>query len=129
MRVDGLESLILFVSDLATAKAFYAGALGLPVLFEDEIIVVVGGQNGRVVLHRGDRGHDERGIFPAGSGVGGAALRFTVDDPDACERDARAEGLSVVWPAQEAGWGRFLVLADPDGRSVVLAKMRPVRTP
>ena len=59
-------------------------------------------------------------------GVGGAAVRFTVDDHDACERDARAKGLTVVWPTQDATWGRFLVLADPDGRSVVLAKMRPV---
>ena len=125
MRAGHLESLILFVSDLVAAKAFYAGALGLPVLFEDQIIAVVGGESGRVVLHRNDRGHDERGIFPAGSGVGGAVVRFTVDDPDACERDARAKGLSVVWPVQEATWGRFLVLADPDGRSVVLAKMRP----
>jgi catechol 2,3-dioxygenase-like lactoylglutathione lyase family enzyme len=128
MRVEQLESLILFVSDLAAAKAFYVGALGMPVLFEDEIIVVAGGQAGRVVLHRNDRGHDERGIFPAGSGIGGAAVRFTVEDPDACERDARAKGLSVVWPVQEATWGRFLVLADPDGRSVVLAKMRPTAT-
>ena len=126
MHVGHLESLILFVSDLAAAKAFYADALGLPVLFEDQIIAVVGGESGRVVLHRNDRGHDERRIFPAGSGIGGAAVRFTVDDPDACERDARARGLSVVWPVQEATWGRFLVLADPDGRSVVLAKMRPV---
>ena len=64
MRVGHLESLILFVSDLAAAKAFYAGALGLPVLFEDQIIAVVGGESGRVVLHRNDRGHDERGTFP-----------------------------------------------------------------
>jgi len=126
MRVEHLESLILFVSDLAAAKAFYADTLGLPVLFEDQIVAVVGGGSGRVVLHRNDRGHDERGIFPAGSGVGGAAVRFTVDDPDACERDARAKGLPVVWPVQDATWGRFLILADPDGRSVVLAQMRPV---
>jgi catechol 2,3-dioxygenase-like lactoylglutathione lyase family enzyme len=129
MHVEHLESLILFVSDLAAAKAFYVGALGMPMLFEDEIIVVAGGQSGRVVLHRNDRGHDERGIFPAGSGIGGAAVRFTVDDPDACERDARAKGLSVVWPVQAATWGRFLVLADPDGRSVVLAKMRSIASP
>jgi catechol 2,3-dioxygenase-like lactoylglutathione lyase family enzyme len=129
VQVERFESVILFVSDLAAAKAFYVGALGMPLLFEDEIIVVAGGQAGRVVLHRNDRGHDERGIFPAGSGIGGAAVRFTVDDPDACERDARAKGLSLVWPTQEASWGRFLVLADPDGRSVVLAKMRPIATP
>ena len=35
MRVGHLESLILFVSDLAAAKVFYVDALGLPVLFED----------------------------------------------------------------------------------------------
>src|SRR5215469_5280710 len=126
MHAGHLESLILFVSDLAEAKAFYVGALGLPVLYEDEIAVMAGDQSGRVVLRRNDRGHDERGTFPAGSGVGGAAVRFTVDDPDACEREARARGLRVVWPVQEAAWGRFLVLADTDGRSVVLAKMRPV---
>ncbi len=125
MHTESLESLILFVSSLAEARRFYVDGLGLPVLFEDEIAVVVGGQSGRVVLHRNDRGHDERGIFAAGSGVGGAAVRFTVADPDACERDAVAQGLSVAWPAQEAAWGRFVVLADPDGRSVVLAKMRP----
>jgi len=120
---------ILFVSDLAEARAFYVDALGLSVLFEDEIIVVVGSSSGRVVLHRSDRGHDERGIFPAGSGVGGAAIRFTVEDPDACERDAVERGLTVVWPTQEATWGRFVVLADPEGRSVVLAKMTPVAPP
>ena len=54
MRVKHLESLILFVSDLAAAKAFYVGALGLPVLFEDQIIAVVGGESGRVVLHRNE---------------------------------------------------------------------------
>jgi catechol 2,3-dioxygenase-like lactoylglutathione lyase family enzyme len=56
MRVSHLESLILFVCDLAAAKAFYVGALGLPVLFEDQIVAVVGGESGRVVLHRNDRG-------------------------------------------------------------------------
>jgi catechol 2,3-dioxygenase-like lactoylglutathione lyase family enzyme len=124
VRVDGFESLILYVSDLAAARAFYIDALGLPILFEDAIIAVVGGASGRVVLHRNDQGHDERGIFPAGLEAGAAALRFAVSDPDACEAEAIARGLTILWPAQEASWGRFVVLADPDGRPVVLAKMR-----
>jgi lactoylglutathione lyase len=125
MQTGHFDSVILYVSDLAASKAFYVDALGLPQVFEDDIIVVIGGPPGRVVLHRNDRGHDERGIFPAGSDVGGAAIRFAISDPDQCERDARALGLEVRWPAQDASWGRFLVLADPDGRSVVLARMRP----
>jgi len=121
----GFESLILFVSDLEASRAFYVNALGLPVVFEDDVIVVVGGPTGRVVLHRNDRGHDDRGIFPAGNGVGGAALRFLVPDPDECERQAAEMRLPLLWPAQDATWGRFVVLADPDGRSVVLARMNP----
>jgi len=46
-----------------------------------------------------------------------------VGDPDGCERQAAQAGLPVAWPAQDAAWGRFVVLADPDGRSVVLARM------
>jgi catechol 2,3-dioxygenase-like lactoylglutathione lyase family enzyme len=92
VHTESFESLILFVSSLAEARRFYVDGLGPPVLFKDEIAVVVGGPSGRVVLHRNDRGHDERGIFPAGSGVGGAAVRFNVADPDACERDAVAQG-------------------------------------
>jgi catechol 2,3-dioxygenase-like lactoylglutathione lyase family enzyme len=122
--VENFESLILFVSDLAESRRFYVEGLGLPVLFEDEIIVAVGVPSSYVVLHRNDRGHDERGILPAGTGVGGAALRFAVEDPEACEREARERGLSVVWPTQDATWGRFVVLMDPDGRSVALARMR-----
>jgi len=51
-------------------------------------------------------------------------VRFAVGDPDECERQAAQAGLPVVWPAQDAAWGRFVVLADPDGRPVVLARTR-----
>lgn len=123
MEVEGYESLILYVGSLSRAKEFYAGMLGLPILFEDEIIVVVGGPSGRVVLHRNDRGHDERGVFPAGSTAGAASVRFSVKDPDAWEERAVRVGVPVLWPTQDATWGRFVVLGDPDGRPIALAKM------
>jgi hypothetical protein len=93
------------------------------VLFEDAIIVVVGDRSDRVVLHRKDRGHDDRGVFPAGSEAGAAALRFVVSDPDAWEAEAKRRGLAILWRTQEATWGRFVVIEDPDGRPVVLARM------
>ena len=123
MHVVDFDSLILFVGNLSEARAFYVETLGLPVRFEDDIIVVVGGPSGRIVLHRNDRGHDERGIFPAGTAAGAASVRFNVEDPDAWEEEARQAGVPVLWPAQEAPWGRFVVVADPDGRPVALAKM------
>jgi catechol 2,3-dioxygenase-like lactoylglutathione lyase family enzyme len=123
MKIDDYDSLILYVENLGDARAFYVDILGLPVRFEDDIIVVVGGPSGRIALHRNDRGHDERGIFPAGIAAGAASVRFNVGDPDAWEEKARRVGIPVLWPTQEATWGRFVLVADPDGRPVALAKM------
>jgi catechol 2,3-dioxygenase-like lactoylglutathione lyase family enzyme len=123
MRLEGFDSLILYVTDLKAGRAFYHDFLGWPILLEDDIIVVLGDASGRIVLHRNDRGHDERGIFPAGAEAGAAALRFAVSDPDAWEAEAVDQGRTVLWPTQEASWGKFVVMKDPDGRPVVLAKM------
>lgn len=122
MNVDGFDSLILYVGSLDETKDFYVTTLGLRVLFEDEIILVVGGPSGRVVLHRNDRGHDERGILPAGLTAGAASVRFDVEDPDAWE-EAAQQGVPILWAAQDATWGRFVVVADPDGRPIALARM------
>jgi catechol 2,3-dioxygenase-like lactoylglutathione lyase family enzyme len=123
------ESVLLFVSDLASARSFYVDLLGLAVIFEDAIVLVLAAPPARLVLHRNDKGHDERGIFPVGTGASGAAIRFSVDDPDAWEHKLRAQGYPVLWKAQDASWGRFLVAGDPDGRPVVLAKMKRASRP
>jgi catechol 2,3-dioxygenase-like lactoylglutathione lyase family enzyme len=123
MQIGELESVILFVADLETAKRFYVELLGLPIIFEDGIVVVLKTGSGRVVLHRNDRGHDDRGIFPVGVGATGVAARFSVDDPDLWEVEVTQKGFSVLWKTQEAPWGRFVVICDPDGRPVVLARM------
>src|SRR5271154_1193808 len=116
MNVEDFDSLILFVESLSEARAFYVDTLGLPVRYEDDIIVVIGGPSGQIVLHRNDRGHDDRGIFPAGTTAGAASVRFKVGDPDAWEKEARQSGVPILWPAQEATWGRFVVVADPASR-------------
>lgn len=123
MRTGDLESILLFVSDLEAARRFYVDLLGLRIVFEDGIVIVLKSESGRVVLHRNDRGHDDRGIFPVGVGAGGVAIRFSVDDPDAWEAEVNQRGLPVLWKTQEASWGRFVVIGDPDGRPVVLARM------
>jgi catechol 2,3-dioxygenase-like lactoylglutathione lyase family enzyme len=81
MHIGELESILLFVSDFDAAKRFYVELRGLPIIFEDGIVLVLKTGSGRVVLHRNDRGHDHRGIFPVGVGAAGVAVRFSVDDP------------------------------------------------
>ena len=53
MPIGVLASVILFVSDLAEASAFYIDALGLRVRFKDEMIVVAADHAvGRVCTQR-----------------------------------------------------------------------------
>jgi catechol 2,3-dioxygenase-like lactoylglutathione lyase family enzyme len=101
MRVQGFESLVLYVGDLARAKSFYVDALGLSLIHEDEVIAVVGDHPCPIVLHRNDRGHDDRGIWPAGFPLGAAALRFAVPDPDEGQAEAETRASRAV-----AGSGR-----------------------
>ena len=69
MHIEELKSIFLFVSDLIAAKSFYAGLLGLPIIFEDNVAAVLETGSAQVVLHRNDRGHDEGGTFPVGVGA------------------------------------------------------------
>ena len=50
MKVDDCDSLSLYVGNLSRARAFHADVLGLPIRFEGEIIVVVGGPSGEIIL-------------------------------------------------------------------------------
>lgn len=124
MQVGELESILLFVADLEAAKWFYVDWLGLSTIFQDGIVLVLRAGSGRVVLHRNDKGHDDRGIFPVGGGATGVAVRFNVDDPDAWQVEAHKRGVPILWETQEASWGRFVVIGDPDGRPIVLARMK-----
>ena len=123
MDVVDFDSLILFVGNLSEARAFYVETLGLPVRFEDDIIIVVGGPSGRIVLHR-TTGATMRGAsLLRGQRLGQHPCASTWRTPTRWEEEARQAGVPVLWAAQEAAWGRFVVVADPDGRPVALAKM------
>jgi hypothetical protein len=45
-----------------------------------------------------------------------SALRFSVDDPDLWQQRLEERSVRIIWPVQDARWGRFVLAADPDGR-------------
>jgi catechol 2,3-dioxygenase-like lactoylglutathione lyase family enzyme len=47
MLVRELESILFYVSDLTAARRFYVEPLGLPILFEDAIVIVLRAGPGR----------------------------------------------------------------------------------
>jgi predicted enzyme related to lactoylglutathione lyase len=104
----GLATAIYHVSDLARAKAWYAGVFGVQPYFDEPFYVGfnVGGY--------------ELGLNPDAKvvqpGPGGTIAYWRVPDIDAAFARFTAAGAAVKTPVQDVGGGiRTADLADPDG--------------
>jgi len=109
------------VSDQDRAKAFYTDVLGLSLLQDVQmgpemrwVQVAPTGSDSSLTLVTWFPS------MPAGSIRG---LVLGVADIDATAADLRAAGLDVP-DVEEAPWGRFVQIADPDGNGLVLQQDR-----
>jgi catechol 2,3-dioxygenase-like lactoylglutathione lyase family enzyme len=115
--VTGVSELVLEVVDLEAAEAFYAGALGLPVVERwpnRDAIWVMAGDRTRIGLWRPQVGLER--------GRGGIHVHFAMHIPDE-EYDAavarlRAQGLEVAEHEFPPEHGRAAYVDDPDGNVV-----------
>jgi catechol 2,3-dioxygenase-like lactoylglutathione lyase family enzyme len=122
MKIGGLDSVLLNVSDLSRAKRFYGELLGLPLVAEpeaDHVLVFVAGSTSLVVHAHGDFGGSP---VPGPEDPGAVLLFLTVDDVDAATDELRAAGVSVSAEPADQPWGqRTATVLDPDGHSIFLA--------
>lgn len=110
-----MKNVVVFVTDLARAKAFYAGTLGLPLAGETEMLLE---------------------FFPGGPTTLGVALALQDEArklvgrhtgltlkaeqiEKLCEALTKA-GARFVEPLESSPWGRMAVIADPDGNQFAL---------
>jgi catechol 2,3-dioxygenase-like lactoylglutathione lyase family enzyme len=108
-----LELVILPVTDVDRAVAFYGDTLGWSVDFNqvvsDELrFVQVTPPGSACSIAFG------LGLLPAGAGAPVAGLQVVTDDADAAHDDLAARGVEVG-PVQDLSWGRFVWFDDPDG--------------
>ena len=127
-----LSSVILWVGDLDACVSFYRDRLGLREFFRDEIASVLLAGRSAVVLHRADKAHEVpasrfSGVPWPGCGielpVARHSLRFDIEDPDAWFARLQGAGEVILEPPTDYFWGRSLLVADPEGRPVSLARM------
>jgi catechol 2,3-dioxygenase-like lactoylglutathione lyase family enzyme len=121
-RISGVLETCLYVDDLARARAFYDRVFALPVMFEDERLVVydAGPASALLLFRRGgtlEAVHLPGGAIPPHDGQGPLhfALAIPADQLEAWRAHLSAEGVAieseVVWP----GGGVSLYFRDPDG--------------
>ena len=106
-----LYAIRVFVSDLASARRFYANQLGLPVIWET--VESLGFDIGALLIV--EHLHDSDGEADAliGRFIGASLL---VDDLDAAYQQLSAQGVRFVGPPATQPWGGRLAHAvDPSG--------------
>jgi predicted enzyme related to lactoylglutathione lyase len=117
-----LELVILPVSDVDRAKAFYADQVGFVVDHDQRVnenlrFVQLTPPGSACSIAIGEGIVDT----PAGSVHG---LQMVVDDADAARAELAGKGVDVS-EVQDLAWGRFVTFADPDGNAWALQQLPP----
>ncbi|HZA61176.1 MAG TPA: VOC family protein [Actinomycetota bacterium] len=116
-----MESVILYVSDLDRAIAFYRDVLEVPFAFSDRGYAEFRLDNLKLGLLERERAAEltESDRPPAGS----AEILFPVEDADAWATTLREANVEILSGPMDHPWGhRSLHVADPDGHVVELAQ-------
>ena len=110
-----MKNIVIFVTDLAKAKAFYVDLLGLPLAGQSEMLME---------------------FFPGASTTMGIALALqdearslvgrhtgitlTVERIEELCATLTAAGARFVEPLESSPWGKMAVVADSDGNQLAL---------
>jgi len=110
-----MKNIVIFVTDLAKAKAFYVDLLGLPLAGQSEMLME---------------------FFPGATTTLGVALALqdearklvgrhtgitlTVEKIEELCKALAEGGARFVEPLESSPWGKMAVVADPDGNQLAL---------
>lgn len=121
----GIGAITLFVADPQRSKEFYARALDLPVVFEDDVAATL--KMGNLLLNLLKASEAAELIEPAkvGATTDGSRFQLTiwVADADAESANLTAQGVALLNGPIDRPWGvRTAAFADPDGHAWEIAQ-------
>ncbi len=113
-----MKNIVLFVTDLAKAKIFYADLLGLPLAGETQMMMEFFPGSGTTLGIALALQDDAKALVGRYTGI-----TLNVQGIDkVCERLGNA-GAAFIEPLEESPWGKMAVVADPDGNQFALVEM------
>lgn len=117
----------LYVDDLAAAREFYVGALGVAVLLDTPRLLAldVSGASVLLLFQRGATGEPlptPGGVVPPHGASGAQHIAFAVDTDalDAWRAHLAARGIAIESEVRWPRGGTSLYVRDPEGHSVEL---------
>lgn len=110
-----LDFVLLHVSDLAAARAFYTDTFGLEVESENGGFLQFRRPNGAVFALQSD---------PDAAPQNSVELWWEVANADEAHAELVAKGVPVVEPLDERPFGRVFAITDPAGNTLNLMQLR-----
>lgn len=110
-----MKNVVIFVRDLAVAKQFYVGQLGLPLVQETQMMLEffpgTGAKLGVAVA-----------MHEAAMPLVGRHTGITLTVPKLVElyQTLTAAGVTFAEPLEASPWGKMAVVCDPDGNQIAL---------
>ena len=118
---DRIDYVILYVSDVDAAAAFYRDVIGLPFKFSDQGYAEFATNNLKFALFEKSRARALIGREPGGDSA--SEILVLVDDVDAEAARLRTAGAEILSGPEDRPWGhRTLHVAGPDGHVVEFAQ-------
>lgn len=117
MPLGPIEAVRVFTTDLARARSFYAGALGLAVAHTDETLAIFETGQAKLIVEHID--HDD----PEARDLVGrfAAFSFTVTSMSATLSELACQPIDWISRSERQPWGGIMShLKDPDGNVITL---------
>jgi catechol 2,3-dioxygenase-like lactoylglutathione lyase family enzyme len=127
-KLDGILETALYTDDMARARAFYEGTLGLEPIFSDGRLTAYGvaGRDVLLIFRRGSATKTVTmpgGSIPGHDGAGPLHAAFAIgkDELARWERHLAARGVAIEGATAWSRGGRSIYFRDPDGHLLELA--------
>ncbi len=113
-----MKNIVLFVNDLARAKAFYADKLGLPLAGETQMLLEFFPTSGTTLGIALALQEEARSLVGRHTGI-----TLQVKGIEKLCESMQKSGVTFVEPLEVSPWGKMAVIADPDGNQFALVEM------
>jgi lactoylglutathione lyase len=115
-----VDYVMVNVSDMSRAVAFYRDALGVPLKFESPEWTEFRTGDTTLALHVAEKGDAEAGAGRSGPTAGTCTIAFSVESLDATYAELGSRGVRFVMPpTDQPGEGiRLALCVDPDGLTI-----------
>jgi catechol 2,3-dioxygenase-like lactoylglutathione lyase family enzyme len=119
-KTPWVASVPIVVSDREASKKWYTEKLGLVLIDNQDHWVTVGGKDEGTVLHLCQASENMPKPIPMEPGPSGIVIAIPGDFLAECQK-LKERGVEFSHPPENAPWGWYATIRDPDGNEHYLA--------